>query len=183
MSYLPSNPGLNKLSSLFAKYPRRGIWLFKLFEHVTHGNSPLPRENRVLLSAFISRLNGCEFCYHAYLKKAAEAGIDLSKLDEIQANMDGTDGDKPLVPLLGYLQKLTLTPELISEKDSGCVFAAGWDEAEFLEAVYLCASVTCINRLVMGIGIKAEKPSTTYRPFQSTGYSFQPIMGQTPWTH
>ena len=41
MSYLPSSPDLENIAGLLAKYPRRGILLFKLLEDIKGSFSPL----------------------------------------------------------------------------------------------------------------------------------------------
>jgi hypothetical protein len=44
MSYLPSSPNLNSFGGLLAKYPRRGILLFKLLEDIKSSFSSLNKE-------------------------------------------------------------------------------------------------------------------------------------------
>ena len=162
MSYLPSNPNLNSFGGMLAKFPRRGILLFKLLEDIKSGFSPLSKEMRVLIIAYISRLNQCELFYKAHKEKAVESGIDEAIFDQLQTDISGANVDEKLKPLLHYIKKLTLTPDQITQTDAQRIFDAGWDEQALLDSVGLCAIVNCVNRFVTGIGIDLEVQSKTY---------------------
>ena len=54
MSYLPSSPTLVNIAGLLAKYPRRGILLFKLLEDIKGSFSPLTKGVRELIIAYTS---------------------------------------------------------------------------------------------------------------------------------
>ena len=153
MSYLTSSPNLTSFGGMLAKYPRRGILLFKLLEDIKSGFSPLSKEMRELIITYISGLNHCEFFYNAHKKAAIELGIDEAVFDQLQTDISGANVDKKLKPLLQYIKKLTLTPDQITQTDVQRIFDAGWDEQALLDSVGLCAIVNCVNRFVTGIGI------------------------------
>ena len=153
MSYLPSSPNLNSFGGMLAKYPRRGILLFKLLEDIKSGFSPLSKEIRELIITYISGLNHCEFFYKSHKEKAKGLGIDEAVFDQLQTDISGADVDEKLKPLLHYIKKLTLTPDQITQTDAQSIFDAGWDEQALLDSIGLCAIVNCVNRFVTGIGI------------------------------
>jgi len=163
MSYLPSNPNLNSFGGMLAKYPRRGILLFKLLEDIKSGFSPLSKEMRELIITYISGLNHCEFFYKTHKEKAKELGVDETVFDQLQTDISGANVDEKLKPLLYYIKKLTLTPDQITQTDAQRIFDAGWDEQALLDSVGLCAIVNCVNRFITGIGIDLEKPGETYK--------------------
>ena len=163
MSYLPSNPNLNSFGGMLAKYPRRGILLFKLLEDIKSGFSPLSKEMRELIITYISGLNHCEFFYKAHKEKAKELGVDEAVFDQLQTDISGANVDEKLKPLLHYIKKLTLTPDQITQIDAQRIFDAGWDEQALLDSVGLCAIVNCVNRFVTGIGIDLEVPGKMYK--------------------
>jgi uncharacterized peroxidase-related enzyme len=162
MSYLPSNPNLNSFGGMLAKYPRRGILLFKLLEDIKSGFSPLSKEMRELIITYISGLNHCEFCYKTHKEKAKELGVDEAVFDQLQTDISGANVDEKLKPLLYCIKKLTLTPDQITQTDAQRIFDAGWDEQALLDSVGLCAIVNCVNRFVTGIGIDLEKTGEAY---------------------
>lgn len=132
--------------------------MFKLFDDVKNGMSPLSPQTRAVLGGFISTLNHCDYCTANYQQTAEALGVDVRVFKQLQRNFNKADIDARLKPLLFYVKKLTLTPQKITAADAQAVFTAGWDEAAFLDVVCLCATVNCINRLVMGVGIQADQP-------------------------
>ena len=156
MSYLPSTPELNTLASVLKKYPRRGVLLFKLLEDMDINFSPLNKEFRELIITYISALNQCNFCYNIHKVKSIELNINNEAIiEQLKTDIDSTNVNEKLKPILRFVKKLTLTPSEITSEDTQPIFAAGWNEQAFLDTVCLCAIVNCMNRFVMGIGVDA----------------------------
>lgn len=153
MSYLPSSPDLTSIAAMLGKYPRRGILLFKLLEDIKSSCSPLNRSMRELIITYTSGLNQCDFCYNTHKAVSEQLGIDEKVFDQLKTDIDSAQVDERLKPVLRYVKKLTLTPDRITQADAQQIFAAGWDENVFLDVIFLCAVVNCMNRFVSGIGI------------------------------
>jgi uncharacterized peroxidase-related enzyme len=153
MSYLPSSPDLTNIAAMLGKYPRRGILLFKLLEDIKSTSSPLDRSMRELIITYTSGLNQCDFCYNTHKAVSEQLGIDEKVFDQLKTDIDSAQIDERLKPVLRYVKKLTLTPDRITQADAQQIFAAGWDENVFLDVIFLCAVVNCMNRFVSGIGI------------------------------
>ena len=153
MSYLPSSPDLTNVAAMLGKYPRRGILLFKLLEDIKSSCSPLNRSMRELIITYTSGLNQCDFCYNTHKAVSEQLGIDEKVFDQLKADIDSAQVDERLKPVLRYVNKLTLTPDRITQADAQQIFDAGWDENVFLDVIFLCAVVNCMNRFVSGIGI------------------------------
>lgn len=156
MSYLPSSPGLVNLSGLLAKYPRRGILLFKLLEDIKRSCSPLGVEMRELIITYISGLNRCDFCYNLHKVQSTEMGLDATIFEQLKTDIDSADVNENIKPILRFVRKLTLTPDQVTKADAQQIFDAGWDERAFLDSICICAIVNCMNRFVAGIGIEVE---------------------------
>ena len=153
MSYLPSSPDLANIAAMLGKYPRRGILLFKLLEDIKSNSSPLDRSMRELIITYTSGLNQCDFCYNTHKAVSEQLGIDEKVFDQLKTDIDSAQVDERLKPVLRYVKKLTLTPDRITQADAQQIFTAGWDEDVFLDVIFLCAVVNCMNRFVSGIGI------------------------------
>ena len=153
MSYLPSSPDLTNIAAMLGKYPRRGILLFKLLEDIKSNSSPLNRSMRELIITYTSGLNQCDFCYNTHKTVSEQLGIDEKVFDQLKTDIDSAQVDEKLKPVLRYVKKLTLTPDRITQADAQQIFDAGWDESVFLDVIFLCAVVNCMNRFVSGIGI------------------------------
>lgn len=165
MSYLPSSPDLENIAGLLAKYPRRGILLFKLLEDIKGCFSPLGKGTRELIIAYTSDLNQSESCYTARKSLFKELGIDESAYGQLKLDIDSAKIDKKLKPILHFVKKLTLTPDQITQADVNLIYEVGWDERDLLDTVRLCAVVNCMNRFAMGVGIdKKAAHSRQTRP-------------------
>lgn len=157
MSYLPSDPELSSIEELLAKYPRRGILLFKLLEDSRGNCSPLSKEFRELIIAYVSTLHQPDSS--TLILKVFSDGLENNGADHVgPIAQDKTPrAIGKIAPIMRFLKKLTLTPGQISNIDVDPIFDAGWDERAFLDIVCLCAVVNCISRLTVGIGI--DRPS------------------------
>jgi uncharacterized peroxidase-related enzyme len=156
MSYLPSSPDMATLADLLAQYPRSGILWWKLLENVKASFSPQDSGMGELLITYISELNQSAFCYQAHKRSAMQLGVEEAVFDQLKADIDRANMETKLKPILRFVKKLTLTPQLISQGDVKAIFEAGWDERRFLDAICLCAVVNGMNRLAIGIGIDKE---------------------------
>ena len=153
MSYLPSSPDLTNIAAMLGKYPRRGILLFKLLDDIKTSSSPLSGSMRELIIAYTSGLNQCDLCYITHKAVSKQLGIDEKVFDQLKTDIGSAKVDERLKPVLHYVKKLTLTPDRITQADAQQIFDAGWDENVFLDVIFLCAIVNCMNRFVSGIGI------------------------------
>jgi uncharacterized peroxidase-related enzyme len=153
MSYLPSSPDLTNIAAMLGKYPRRGILLFKLLENIKTSRSPLNSSMCELIITYTSDLNHCDFCYNTHKTASEQLGIDEQVFNQLKTDIDSAQVDEKLKPVLRYVKKLTLTPDRITQADAQQIFDSGWDENVFLDVIFLCAVVNCMNRFVSGIGI------------------------------
>ncbi len=107
MSYLPSSPDLENIAGLLAKYPRRGILLFKLLEDIKGCFLPLGKGTRELIIAYTCDLNQSESCYKAHKSLSKELGIEESVYSQLKLDIDSAIVDEKLKPLLRFVKKLT----------------------------------------------------------------------------
>jgi alkylhydroperoxidase family enzyme len=170
MSYLPSSPDLENIAGLLAKYPRRGILLFKLLEDIKGCFSPLTKGVRELIIAYTSDLNQSEPCYMPSKTLFKEFGIDEDTYGQLKSDIENANVDEKLKPLLQFVKKLTLRPDQIIPADVNLIYEAGWDERDLLDTVRLCAVVNCMNRFTMGVGIgkKAAHGKQTQTAIKTT---------------
>ena len=78
---------------------------------------------------------------------------------KLMEDVDASDVDEKMKPVLKYVRKLTLTPSTMVLGDADAVFAAGWDERALHDAVTVCAMFNFMNRMLEGHGIKGD-PAT-----------------------
>lgn len=84
--------------------------------------------------------------------------------------------DDALRETLGFLQKLTLTPELVGPADVEALRAAGVDDRAVLDAVHVCALFSAIVRMADSLAFDVPPPdafATRAPALLSGGYALR----------
>ena len=157
MSFSKSLPEDAVLLDVFKAYPDTSRPLIDYHEALLRGPSSLSVAERELIAAFVSGLNGCSYCTGVHEATARAFDVDAETLAGLLADVDESQVDDRLKPILRYVRKLTLTPSRITDSDAEAVFAAGWDDRALHDAVSVCALFNLMNRLVEGLGITADQ--------------------------
>jgi uncharacterized peroxidase-related enzyme len=156
MSFLRSLPEDAALLNVFQAYPRTARPLIDYHELVMRGPSPFSVAERELIAAYVSGVNACRYCAGVHTATAEAFGVAAGLLDAALADLDTAPVDERLKPVLRYVEKLTRSPARMTEADAEAVFAAGWDERALHDAVLVCALFNFMNRIVDGLGVRAE---------------------------
>lgn len=164
MYNLTSSFEMANIAGLVAKYPRRGILLYKLLEDIKGSISPLSTGMRELIITYISGLHQQESGYGTDGTPVTRLAADESIVKQLKSDINSANVDEKLKSILRFVKKLTLTPDQITLADVKPIYDAGWDERAFHDSVYLCAVLNCINRFTMGIGVDMGTESRQERP-------------------
>jgi uncharacterized peroxidase-related enzyme len=156
MPHLASLPANATLLSVFQAYPRTARPLIDYHEMVMRGPSPFSVAERELIAAYVSGVNACSYCHGVHTATAEAFGVPPGLLAAALADLDTAPVDDRMRPVLRYVGKLTRTPARITDADTGTVLAAGWDERAVHDATLVCALFNFMNRLVDGLGIRAD---------------------------
>jgi len=161
MSYLKSLPAETTLLQVFRAYPGPAKHLLAFHEELLRGDSPFTPGERELIAAYVSGVNSCDYCHGIHTVTAEAFGVPEGLLAAAVADLGSAPVDPRLKPVLAYVGKLTRTPAKMTEADAEAVFAAGWDEQALHDAVLVCALFNFMNRMVEGIGIRADEAYAT----------------------
>ncbi|WP_328450707.1 MULTISPECIES: carboxymuconolactone decarboxylase family protein [unclassified Amycolatopsis] len=161
MSYLKSLPAETTLLQVFRSYPDPARHLLAFHETLLRGDSPFSPGEREMIAAYVSGLNACDYCHGIHTVTAEAFGIPEGVLTAAVADLASSPVDDKLKPVLAYVGKLTRTPSRMTDADAEAVFAAGWDEQALHDAVLVCALFNFMNRMVEGLGIKADAAYAT----------------------
>lgn len=158
MAFLPSLGKNPVLLNVFRKYPDPARPLLQFHEVVMRGgDSPFTEGERELMAAFVSRRNGCTYCAGVHTATAEALGIEKGLVPALADDIETASVDEKLKPVLRYVAKLTDRPDSLTQADADAVYAAGWDERALHDAVLVCCIFNFMNRLVEGLGIKADE--------------------------
>lgn len=161
MGFLKSLGDAPHLYEVMKKYPYIAIPAFQLHDFLMRGDTPFTVAERELISAYVSGLNACSFCYRGHVAAAELWGIEEGVMDALMDDVDTAPVDEKLKPVLRYVKKLNNTPGQMVQKDADAVYEAGWDEDALMEAVGICALFNFMNRIADGAGVVAGNTKTT----------------------
>lgn len=156
MPFLSCFPEGHHLSDVFKAFPETVPPLLDYHDILLRGPSPLTIAERELIAAYVSGTNACSFCFGAHSVAAESFGIDEQVMDDLLNDFDKAVVDEKMRPLLAYVGKLTREPARITKADADEVLAAGWSERALFDAVSVCALFNFMNRIVEGMGVKAN---------------------------
>lgn len=155
MSFLKSLPEDAPLLEVFRRH--YDLWrpILDYHERLMRAGSPLAPADCELIAAFVSALNGCDYCHGVHSATAARFGVDPALLGRLLTDIDRADVREALRPVFRYVRKLTLGPAKMAAADADAVFAAGWGEDALHQAASVCALYNFMNRVVNGLGVRA----------------------------
>jgi uncharacterized peroxidase-related enzyme len=156
MPFLPSIKPPGSPGDVFGLQPTLWGPFLDFCQELFRGPSPLPARDRETIFAYVSALNGCDFCQGGHERTAEVLGAAPGTVAALKDGIDAAPVDPRLKPLLRYVKKLTETPTRMVKADADAVYAAGWDEQALHHAVAMCALANFMNRLVEGAGIHAD---------------------------
>jgi len=156
MAFVASVPVEDEsVGTVMGRYPEQAILLTQLTEVVMRsGECRFSHQDRELIAAFASGVNGCTFCYNTHKATAEAFGVDAELLESLLEDVDSADVPDAMRPVLNYVEKLTRTPSKMVQADADAIFDAGWDEDCFHYTVMICALFNTYNRIMDGYGVR-----------------------------
>jgi uncharacterized peroxidase-related enzyme len=130
----------------------------KEFTHeAMRGPSAWSVGDRELMAAYVSKVNGSEFCVGAHTATAGRAYGDGAKVQAVLSGLDSAPIDEPLRATLRMLGKLTAEGKLDSG-DMREVLAAGASRQQVEDALAVCAAFNTTDRLADAFGFEVLSP-------------------------
>lgn len=173
MTFFASLPDAAGVVDVLGLNPVAGRALIELHTAALRNESQLGVAQKELIAAYVSGLNACQYCFGVHSQTALAFGVDEPVLEALMRNVDSAPVSESLKPILRYARKLTQEPARMTRADADAVFAAGWSDAAFHDAILTIALFNFMNRLVEGHGIKGN--SSMYeargRALKDAGYA------------
>ncbi|WP_235965526.1 carboxymuconolactone decarboxylase family protein [Micromonospora rubida] len=119
------------------------------------GGDTLPRHIKELISAWTSKLNGCPYCVgtHSWFLSQFGGSDELLEAVSDANTAEELPVDERTMPLMQLVTKVSTGAYKITDADWAKAAAAGWSDAEMLEAVFCACLFAFINRLVDATGL------------------------------
>lgn len=138
------------------------------YEGVFH-HGVLPRETKELIAAWTSRVNSCPYCVgtHNYFMLVFGSSEELTQATQEANSPEELPVDERTKALLRLVTKVSQAAYKVTDEDWTRAAAAGWTNADLLEAVFTAALFNFITRLVESTGLGTTV--TASRVSQLTG--------------
>ena len=122
-----------------------------------------------LFAAFVSKHNQCSYCVGAH-QAIAVRGLAHNVVEAALADWHTAPLREPVRLTLGFLQKLTVSPDAITAADVTQLYQVGVSEEGVREAIAICFVFCTINRLADAFAF--EQPTVaSYRRLGFTLYN------------
>lgn len=157
MPHYPSLQEDDYLEALFKRFPRGVAPLLALHDDIMRAPSDISIGERELISAYVSGLNACRFCFGAHKAMAQAFGYEQAFVESLVHDGPAAAGiDAKMVPLLDYVRQVTEEPAKIRPSQAEAVYAAGWSEDALYDAVQVASLYAFMNRILDGAGIEPK---------------------------
>jgi uncharacterized peroxidase-related enzyme len=163
MPHIALNSGEPGIRGLLRYRPETAGPLSDLAEAVLRGPSTLTRGERELIGAYVSELNGCEYCSRSHGACAAALLPDgIATVDQVRADAGTAQVSAKLIALLAIASAVQqsgrkVTAELVAEART-----AGATDLEIHDTVLIAALFCLFNRYVDGLATVAPDDPAAY---------------------
>ena len=152
--------------------PDRYLPIVQFLDNLVCQQSELSQLERELIGAYVSLLNGCEFCYGVHEAIAKSLNVDASVLLALKTDVEKAPIDPKLKSIFLLTKKVTENPGKIVSADIQAIIEAGWNEKTAEDVIGIAALFAFLNRLVDGFGLKG-----TANYFNEMGKGFSQYDG------
>ena len=126
--------------------------------------SPLNREERELIAVVVSTLNQCSYCVKHHAAALNHYWKNQEKIGKVIQNYESVDLSEKTIHMLQYVEKLTKTPQLITEEDIKSLKRSGLSDEHILNINLITSYFNFVNRIALGLGV-------TFTKYEVKGYN------------
>ena len=127
-----------------------------LYGTLLFGSSPLSRAEREAIAVVVSAINDCAYCVRHHAEALRAHWADETRVQQLADDYTALDDlDDQLRAACDVAQKLTASPDAMTEADVETLREAGWSDRAVLDIVLVTAYFNFVNRITNGLGVEA----------------------------
>jgi uncharacterized peroxidase-related enzyme len=181
MAKFPSLGGKATVPDILKMSPQAGKALLEMHEAIMRGPSALSPGQRELISAYVSGINKCAYCYGVHSQTAKAFGdVPSAAVDKMMDDLDGAGLDEKIKPILRFARTLTESPSSVTDADAQAVYDAGWDEQALHDAIMVVCCFNFMNRLLEAHGVHGNDALYRERGPMLKQYGYLPLIRLLP---
>ena len=147
-----NNENLPGIVGLLDYSPATAAPLHSLANTLLVSESTLTRTEREIIAASVSWWNGCHFCHTSHAAAAvANAGVDISLIDDIKAGLRKTEVSEKLRTLLTIASHVQQGGKHVTAGDIEAARKEGATDKEIHDTVLIAAAFCMYNRYEDGL--------------------------------
>lgn len=156
--------------------PQMGIALMHMHHEVMRAPSPLSDGQRELISAYVSGLNKCRYCYGTHAACAEAFGTPRAVMERWYDDLEGCGVEEKMIPLLKVAKILTKDPSGMTEAAAQAVYDAGWDEQALHDAISVICCFNFMNRMLEGHDVHGHEALYEQRGQMLKTHGYLPLV-------
>lgn len=102
---------------------------------------------------FVSKLNGCKFCYNGHGSLLKEISGNEEILEDLNQYKESSSFPDHLKNILVYAEKLVTSPQDLEKEDIQRLLEDGYSEKEVVEINQLISYTSYTNQTSIGLGL------------------------------
>ncbi|QDT96714.1 carboxymuconolactone decarboxylase family protein [Gimesia aquarii] len=157
MPYLTSQNNMKGIADAFLRDPDLYHPLLEYINQVMTRESQVSIPEREMIAAYVSVLNGCDFCVGVHHQTLEAFGIAQSVIDQLGRDTAFEVLEERMTAALYFAEKLTQDPHHIRHDDIQQLLDQGWTEQAVEDITNVVSLFSCVNRLVDAMGFTGDQ--------------------------
>ena len=163
----PHVPGILRC---FATHPPLLEHIMALAKELLFVDGALGRQNKELIAAFVSSVNGCDYCADSHACSFREQGGTPDTTKAVLAcDLDSSALSPQQSTLLHFAGKITENSRAVAPEDIETMRAAGWSNLQLAEAIHITSLFAAFNRVVNAFGLPSQHLLRTFEQQEDHG--------------
>jgi len=154
LSSLGANPTLVDVYKAYPGIARHTLGMaeasFKLTDQLSHAECEM-------LGAYISRLNGCDYCAGIHTEATVAAGLERTVFETDPDTSKPAYGGARWRPVFALMELLTLSPSRVDQDAIDALVKQDWSDDAIIQLTAISCTFNVLNRLVEGLGLSADE--------------------------
>lgn len=139
---------------IYSRYPKIGMLVKKIYD-VENSLKLITEEQKLLIHALVSEINGCTFCIDLAKWKATRSKFSANKISEI-TNYETVDFfSEKEKSMLRYVSEMTKNITVSDETYNN--LKRQFSDEEIIEITFISSSQTYLNRLIKPLSIGSDE--------------------------
>lgn len=157
MPYLSFQKNMQGIADAFLRDPELYHPLLEYINLVMTRESQISVPEREMVAAYVSLLNGCDFCIGIHYQTLEAFGVEQTTIVELKNEAAFETIQGGMMVALYFAEKLTQDPHNMSHDDVQHLLDQGWTEQAVEDITNVVALFSCVNRLVDAMGFTGDQ--------------------------